>query len=76
MLPEKRVLWIRLLAVASARDDSVPAPLPGFRYRPTLVVDGAARKAVRAQALPDDLGDHDLADGAAETFVQPETEMK
>jgi len=26
--------------------------------------------------LPDDLGDHDLADGAAETFVQPETEMK
>ena len=59
-----------------ARNDSVPAPLPGFRHGPTLVVDGAAGEAVRAQALPDDLGDHDLADGAAETFVQPETEMK
>lgn len=70
------VFWAGLLAVASARNDSVPAPLPGFRDGPTLVVDGAAGEAVRAQALPDDLGDHDLTDGAAETFVQPETEMK
>jgi hypothetical protein len=75
-LPNPRRSRLQTSDDARKRNDSVPAPVPGFRYRSTSIVDGAACNAAAAQALPDDLGDHDFADGAAETFVQSETEMK